>query len=138
MATRPTRSERENALLAAARREAAARQAAPDQLRPASGAAVPKPPTPGAALLGDARLGGAVPGAIPAAPNSAARGAAPAEQAAHAATASVEQRLAVLMAAAQGERERRAQSHRRWKIAVGMALALVLLWTLAQFAHFRH
>jgi len=50
----------------------------------------------------------------------------------------VEHRLAVLMAAAQGERERRALSHRRWKIAVGMALALVLLWTLAQFAHFRH
>ena len=123
-----SRSDRENALLAAARQEAAGKRTPANVTGPRARA------RPGEA--GPARLAQAATAREPAAQSAAPREATVPDT--PPVKLSAEQKLATLMAAALDEKTQRAQSHRRWKIAVGAALVLALLWALIQFARLKH
>ena len=141
MATRPAPlSEKEKALIAAAREEAARRRAAPAATAPRptavpSNRTLPFPPSPP----------GLAAQAAPAAPRNATPSAAAAPSAVPVpskpapAAPSLQERIAALMVEERQEKMRRNRAYMRWKVGAGIvATVLVGWWAISILNQIRH
>ena len=130
----PSLSQKERALIEAARREAAERRAAV-AVRP--GETPPPVTAPGAssgAAQADNTPVAAASATTPPAPPPPSAPSRPAE-----AQLPIHERIAMLMAREHAEKARREKLYARWKYAaVGVLAALVLWWGMTILSHIRH